>query len=357
MKKLWIHSVFAVICLAHALPAPARHWEEVSKEKKVHKQYTVSDMDKLEVDNVHGRVHINTWDKNEITVDVTVTAKARSESDAQEILDRVNIVLSDEDAGHRVVCKTVLEHEVNNITHGQMQIDYMINAPKKNALDITNKFGDVYVGDCSGKIRINVSYGALDMQNITGSDDRIKVAFGSAMISSIDHGIFDISYSNLSIDRAGDIEVTNKFGKTDVTSVKNLRLEQKYGNVELGTVGVMRGELNYANVDIDNLQKSGELTLKYCGKAEIRSVGPDVDLLTMEAHYSNLFFHLAEGANLSVDVTARYGNVKASSFSKSMELVREGNKEDWNTTRYRGRAGKGDGRMTIEAHYSNINFK
>jgi hypothetical protein len=177
------------------------------------------------------------------------------------------------------------------------------------------------------------------------------------MINSIDHGIFDISYSNLSIDKAGDIEVTNKFGKTDITSVKNLKLEQKYGNVELSTVGAIGGELNYANLDIEKLQKSCELTLKYCGKAEIHSVGPDVDLLTMEASYSNLSFHFSEGANLSVDATARYGNVKTSALSKTAELVREGNKEDWNTNHYRGRVGKGAGRMSIEARYGNVAFK
>jgi DUF4097 and DUF4098 domain-containing protein YvlB len=358
MKKLWVAIAPAILILIQFSPASAERWEQVAKEKKVHHQYTVQDMDKLEIDNVHGSIHINTWDKNVITVDVTITAKARSESDAQEVLDRISIVnSSNESGGHRIFYRTVLEPTSHNVENSNMTIDYTINAPRRNAIDITNKFGDVYLGDFSGKMRMDVSYGALDLQTVSGNDNRIKVAFGSAMISSIEAGIFEISYSNLTIDKAGDIDVTNKFGKTDVASATTLKIDQHYGNVELGAVGAISGYINYADIAIDNLKKSFDLTLKYCGRADVKSVGPNVDLVKMEAQYSNMDFRFAEGANLSMDITTTYSTVKKGAFSKSLELTSSGNKEDWKTEHYRGKIGSGAGNMTIEAHYSNINFK
>ena len=156
-----------------------------TKEKKTHSQYSVHDGDRLEISNTYGKVHINTWDKNEITIDIVVTAKARKESDAQEILDRISFVMSDPGgSGHTVSCKTVLASQKHNVQESSMQIDYTINAPKRNAIDITNKYGDVFLADFSGKMRMNVSYGGLNMQAITGGDKRVKVAFGSASVSS-----------------------------------------------------------------------------------------------------------------------------------------------------------------------------
>ncbi len=145
----------------------AEERDMVTKEKKTHNEYKVQDMDRLMIENMYGKVHINTWDKNEITIDISVTVKARTEADAQTVLDRISFVMSsNEEGGHKVFCKTVLEPMRHNIQNSEMTIDYTINAPKKNAIDITNKYGDVYLGDFSGKMRMNVSYGGLDMQAI-----------------------------------------------------------------------------------------------------------------------------------------------------------------------------------------------
>src|SRR5581483_7968577 len=117
-------------------------------------------MDKLVIDNIYGHVHINTWDKNEITIDISVTAKARTEDEAQEVLDRISFVMSSSDeGGHKVFCKTVLGPQRHNISESSMEINYTINTPKRNPIDITNKYGDVYLGDFMGKMRMNVSYG------------------------------------------------------------------------------------------------------------------------------------------------------------------------------------------------------
>ena len=356
MKNLLIITI-AFICIQ--IPATNAFagslWGSV-KEKKEHKQYTVHDGEKLFIDNMYGKVHINTWDKNEVTIDITVTAKARTDGDAQEILNRISFSASGDEGGRAVFCKTVLAPQKHNIEESSMQIDYVVNMPKKNELEVTNKYGDVFLADFAGKLKMYVSYGGLDMQTITGSDKRIKVAFGSASVSSIESGIFDIAYSSLTINDAGDIDVTNKYGNSEITEVQNLKIDQKYGNIEMGTVGRVDGNADYTNVEIGNLQKSANLVMKYCGKANIKSVGPGIEQLDLDVHYSNLFCHFAEGASLSADITGSYGSVKKSSGAGSIELT-DLNPNGTGSLHYKMKVGGGSGNMVINAHYSNVNFK
>ncbi len=357
MRKLMIVAIVFVCTLLQTFEAFAWTDKRVEKEKKVHNQYTVREGEKLVIDNMYGKVHINTWDKNEITIDITVTAKAKTEDEAQEILDRISFVASgDEDGGRQVYCKTVLAPQKHNIQESSMQIDYTINTPKKNAIDITNKYGDVFLADFMGKMRMNVSYGGLDIRAIHGGDKRIKVAFGSAIVGSVESGTFDISYSNLTIDDAGDIDVTNKYGNSDITEVQNLKVDQKYGNIEIGSVGSVTGNIDYTNFEIGDLKKSADLALKYCGKANIKSVGPGVEQLNIGAHYSSLSCHFAEGASLSADVATSYSSIKKAASFGPIELV-DLNSNNANSQHYKIKIGAGKGSMTIDAHYSNINFK
>ena len=357
MIRIRVIALLAWIMLIQVPEASAKKWDPVSKQKKVHHEYKVQDMDRLDVDNMYGKVHINTWDKNEVTVDITVTAKARTDGEAQEVLDRIDFVISgNEDGGHRISYKTILGNMRHNIQNSEMTIDYTINAPKRNALDITNKYGDVYLGDFMGKMRMDVSYGALDLQNITGSGKKIKVAFGSASVASIETGIFDISYSNLTIDKAIDIDVTNKFGNTDITSVQNLKVEQMYGSISVASVNQVSGMIDYANLEVDQLNKSADLALKYCGKADFKSISDKADLLELDAHYSSIFCHLAENSNMAIDISTSYSSVKRIGAGRALDIQNR-DPDDNNGGRYMGKTGHGDGKLNIHAHYSNVEFK
>ncbi len=355
MKQLTNIAVIAVLLLWNAFAAGARTHELVEQEKKYSGHYNVNGAERLVIDNVHGNVHINTWDKNEITVDVTVKAKGRTETEAKEILDRISIVMSsNENGGHEVFCKTVLEPIRSSIHNSEMSINYVVNMPAKNAVDVTDKFGDVYLGDCSGRVRMNVSYGALNMQRISGSDNKIRVAFGSAMVDRVEKGTFDISYSSLTLDNADNVDITNKFGSTHIGSVHDLTMNQKYGSIDIGSVDRVSGTVDYANFEAGNLEKSAELTAKYCGRVDFKSVNAGVELMDIKIHYSNMACRLAEGVNLAVDVTTSYSAFKRGSrFPDFAETSgRSGSSEH-----YRGRIGKGTGTMQIDAHYSDIGLK
>ena len=54
----------------------------VEKKKTYTKSYTVSNNDKISFNNQFGELKINTWDKNEVNVTVTITAEASTDEKA-----------------------------------------------------------------------------------------------------------------------------------------------------------------------------------------------------------------------------------------------------------------------------------
>ena len=204
---------------------------------------------------------------------------------------------------------------------------------------------------------MTVSYGALDMKNITGKDKSVTVSFGSIMTSFIETGMFDVSYSNITIDKAQDIEVSNKYGKLNIEDIQNLKLDQKYGDVELGTVSAITGNIDYANLTIDNLLKGADLFAKYSGKIDLRSIGANVDLLNINVQYSTVACHFAEGANLSVDVITSYSNIKKEATYRGFDMTVLNLNEHGNAGHYKVKVGKGEQNAMINARYSNINLK
>src|SRR6476469_8111073 len=73
-----------------------REEPKFKKTKSYTKSYNLSNSDKVSLSNQFGEMKLNTWDKNEVKVDVTIIGKADEEARAQEILDRISIVDSKE---------------------------------------------------------------------------------------------------------------------------------------------------------------------------------------------------------------------------------------------------------------------
>src|SRR6478752_4980106 len=63
----------------------------IEKTKSYSKSYNISNKDKINIENSFGEMKLITWAKNEIKVDVTITAKGGTEERAQQILDHISI--------------------------------------------------------------------------------------------------------------------------------------------------------------------------------------------------------------------------------------------------------------------------
>src|SRR5437773_1587255 len=82
------------VCLSPAFSQDkhdSKQEPKFKKEKSYSKSYSVSGSDKITLNNQFGEMRLTTWNKNEVKVDVSITAMSDDESRVQQILDRISI--------------------------------------------------------------------------------------------------------------------------------------------------------------------------------------------------------------------------------------------------------------------------
>ncbi|HLZ86187.1 MAG TPA: hypothetical protein VKQ52_03055 [Puia sp.] len=218
--------------------------EDVRKQKMIHRNYAVTADDKLEIDNQFGNVVVSTWDQQEITVDIEISARASTEERAQEIMNRIDV--KDAKDGHSIWFKTKVGeiHNNNNGNRGRndnqrgFYIDYVIHMPATNRLAIENSFGKTEIPAFKALVTLTSKFGSL----VTGkldNVDQIDVEFGRAYIASVTNGKVAFKFNKESrigkVD--GNVKITSEFSQNVqfivANDIQELAIFESYSGVRV----------------------------------------------------------------------------------------------------------------------------
>ncbi len=291
------------------------HFQD-EKTKKFSKSFRLSSGEQLAIENKFGKVHINTWDKPEATVEVVMTARSSSDSKAQSLLDRINIVVSENSAEHEIMIKTQLDN-MSNWGNGKQsfEINYTVNMPRNNPLRIKNSFGDTYVADCNGKADIQCSYGSLKTERLNHTDNYVKVSFGNGRIGYCKSGDIKVSYSDLEVTDGGNLVIESSFSELQIGNLQTTKIKAKYGSVDVGTNGK-----GFKSFDIDGSFSDIDLRIPATMgfDFDIKVSYADLDWDDSEVHYKSVeksgnsktcIGSFGKSSAGNIRVSSRYGDV------------------------------------------------
>jgi hypothetical protein len=327
----------------------------VDREKKIIKSYAVSVNDKLSIENESGAVNINTWEKNEVSVEIIVKSGAKSATKAQELLESVSI--SDTKTAGAIYLKSIFKAGSYRSGKQTLNVDYIVYMPATLQLSVVNKFGNVNLPSFAGHLQVKVSYGNIKAAKLTGPHEkRIEVGFGSASIEELDNAFLESKYSKVNIEFVGKAEIMNSFGKTKIMEANNLRITQKYGDLELRKVNTLVGNIEFSNVDLDYLGKSADLHLKYASNADLGVISSSVELLKINASFSTVYLKFDDTANQDFEAHLKYGDIKLNN-QYMKEYVKNTNQHN-SSSDYKGKIGKGGkGNLLINSNYTTVHIR
>jgi len=277
----------------------------VEKKKTYTKSYNVNNSEKISLTNQFGEMQINTWDKNEVKVTVTITAEAKTDERAKSILD--NISIEDGKSGDGVFFKTKLDknNKDQQWSKGEKQgfhIDYVVYVPARNPLQAKNEFGPMTIGDYAGEVTLESKFGSLT----TGKLNNVK-------------------------------KVVIEFGKGTIGSINNGSLVIKFSKAA-----------------IENLDGSVNAVFEYCDIAKLR-VDNNTKALTVKNSFSNLYLDLSTNISANFDISTNFGDLHNKT---NFEIKEEGDDDDRHgprfNKRYQGKAGSGNTDMKIKSEYGQI---
>ena len=277
---------------------------EFFHERNISKTYAASG-NTLNIDNQFGMVKIVTWDKNEIKVDIHIEASSNNKEMADRMFEKMDV--EDKQDGKNVYFKTIhnkgekKENISCNNCNNTMSVDYTIQLPSNNALNIENSFGGIEVPDYNGPISIESKYGHLTAGKLA---------------------------------KPGDIKV--EFGKADIKSIGNIDLDFKY-----------------STITIDNLSGNCKLNMSFCSYSKI-NLDNTLTGLTVRDSYSSVHLDPAPNLNATYTIQTSYGSV----IDKTdIGIKRTDTPEKYgpnlNKT-YEGKSGSGNVKIDIKSSFGNI---
>jgi hypothetical protein len=303
------------------------------KIKNYSKSYPLDGNDRIKLSNQYGRIIVNTWEKNEVKVDVTVKAEADNDDDAQKLLDGVQI--RDSKDGDQVSFRTSIEPNSNNSwkiwnwggkKNHKLEINYTVYMPAKTDLNVEDSYGAIQLPDLSGRVKINSSYGSVLAQNLSNPSNDIQGSYGSLKAAAIN----------------------------------GARLDYSYGSVDLDECTNIKGVLSYGSFKLGKLKGAADLNLSYMGGFKIDEMATSFKKLDVNSSYSGVSLGVPGGNNFDFDITTTYGGFsyddnKVTITSKNPP---DGSKHIGPTRNYKGHFGKGsaDAQVIIHTTYGGVNF-
>lgn len=332
----------------------------VEKRKAITKIYSVEPKDILQINNQHGHVNVDLWNRNEIKIEISIIAHANTDERAQAYIDGVEI------AEMRNKNKIALRTDISTETSSRngwfdnwswkgsketdsdkqgVEVNYQVYMPKSNPLMVSNKYGNTNVPEFSAPLSIVTAYGNFVSERLSGNEKNINVQYGKANIKQLDEAELKISYSKLNIDKANFIKLANMFG-----------------SVMLDQVNTIEGNLQYSNGKIGTIKENGKIFISYSDGLELRELPNSLKSLDLKCNYTTVKLPVTPDCNVDFDVTVNYANFKYPSDKCTLTV----NPDDENSQKrmgfipqknYKGKIGKGTGtKIVIHSNYGGVKF-
>ncbi len=375
MKVYNYKIILFIICCFATLQSKAAHDKEYTKVIK--KYFDMNADGTLEIQNMHGDIEVNMWDKNEVKFEITISADARSESKADDIFDRIEIDFSTDK--NYIIAET--EYSKNrkwgmtwdwpwnwedaSSPSAKFEIDYVVHVPSQAAIKIENKFGDVSLGEIKQDAEIEMKFGNLKMEDIQGQLD-LTLSHGNISYTNSKKTRINLNHASLRAKKMEDLEIESQFSQIYVDEVGDVRSESRNDRYDIGLAKVIKnhgryddfiiGTLDKADLDgkysdfrIEKLLRNGEFEIDH-GDLIIRNVASNFDEINIKGDHATIDVRL-EGKNYSLDIDAE--NTTVSYPTEGLTVEDEFSDED--KFRLRGQLGNsGKGKIRIRTEYGRV---
>jgi hypothetical protein len=331
--------------------------QEVTKE--FHKEYTAGANTTLEISNRYGDVMIQSWDKDQVIIDVKVTIELPNKERAEKLLSYIDVRFSEGE--NLISAKTVIDDKFNFTGWGgesrRFSIDYNVKMPVETALTLANKYGNTDLDELHGLVNLDIKYGNLTAGKLTRGNakpiSRLNLAYGKG-----------------TIDEAGWLDLTIRYvGSMDITKSQALLLDSKYSKLSLGETSSVVGESKYDNIRIESINNLvlengytevniGVLTKKLnydgsYGSFSIEHVPEGFESLDVETHYMGVKLGIEESASYKLDAKVSYGGLKYNedNFKNQRRIIENNSNEVSGTV---GKEESPSARVNVIASYGSV---
>lgn len=332
--------------------------------QSIKKEYDLNPEGLTAINNAYGTVEVLAWDRDRVRIEVIITVRAMTDSEAQTIFDRIRIDFSNSANEARAVTHISSSSSWwgGSYSKGDFTIDYKVHIPRTGSLQVENKYGDLRVDPFLGNANIEVKYGNFQLDGV-GKDVQATLAYGNGKVVKARDVNLQLSYSKMQLDDVRNLTTTSKYSKTTLLRASTIKASSKYDNFNIGKVRDFTFEGNYNNlfledaetvslfskytdIRIEKLSQRGQFDMQYGGATMhlLKGFGD----LQLNGRYTNFKLSVDEDSSYQLEASGSYSGI---SYPPAMTVTTQS--EDGQRLRVEAYTGTQHARSIIRA---NLNY-
>jgi hypothetical protein len=352
-----------ILALIVSVPSQGQSFNE---NRTFNKSFHVNREMSLEVTNKYGTIHITPWNKDSVSLRVEVDANSSNLDRLHKMFNGININITGSSFQIRAESEfnqniDILFETFKGMTNkiipseSRLQINYFINAPEYLDMQISNKYGDVYMENNTGKFSLSLSNGNFKANSLNESN-QLELTFCDATINSIKKGYINSSFSDVEIGESQDIKITSISSRFDLKKAGKFDAESRRDKFYIGTVSEVRGDSYFTDYRINELEKVIDVVTKY-GSLNADDIQKGLDFINISSSYSDISLTFDPSASYNVDI--RHINAFLVLPDKNTEIEKKTVNEDKKEYMTFGTVGRNPGKVkvSIDATRGNIYLK
>ena len=286
--------------------------QSYTENKDVVKRFKVYPNSTLDITNKYGKIEMVNWDKDSIMIETYLRIQTNSASRMSKLRNTIDFDFSV--TNHYIVAKTVFKTSGNSIVVGiknlaeslvyngdEVRIDYVVTIPKNINIRINNKYGDVYVDDINGDIRIIVANGGFKANNLTGNVN-IDLSFGDGTLNRMDKGHLGLLYEDFTLKEANQLNLDSKSSKINIENIESLKVQSRRDKLQLGNVKFLTGATDFSDIWVNSLSEEMNLNMKF-GSISADNIRKGFSFVNINSELTDLSLFFERGSMFQFDIT------------------------------------------------------
>lgn len=275
-------------------------------EKEITESFLVKQGTEFNINNKYGDIDIHNWQKDSIFIKVKITIETTSEEKAKLLFTNIDININK--SGNTINAETQISQKFK--TGKKFSIDYEIFMPDYIKLDVTNKFGNIFIQSVKEQANINLSYGSLKAEQLLYPEEKpvstINLSYAKATIDECNKTKLTLKYSKMNIGTSKTLIVVSRYSKLHLDNNESVIADSKYDAFNIVNTNSFRVSMGqYSDFRIENVHRILELNLRY-GNCKIDNVSKNFESIKVDNQYVASRIAIEEGASYTLEAETKY---------------------------------------------------
>ncbi|PIB37309.1 hypothetical protein BFP72_18780 [Reichenbachiella sp. 5M10] len=298
--------------------------------KTIHRAFVLKEHSAVELSNKYGQVIVNTWDADSAVIRVEISGYGKSGDSMDKLINRVDVdfdhfgsVLSAEtifDRNSSVVSQmwnSISDYSKNLVSKNKISVDYEVFIPRKCKLDVTNRYGDLFVDQFWGDARIDVSHGDLQIHELRGKS-KVYLSYGKGRFNKLSDAYLELKVAEAYVEEGSILSIESYTSEINLDRAKSVKLNSKNDNLQIGQVMALRGTATFTDIKIDSMSDRVDLTLNY-GACTINHINPNFGSVAVQSKHADINFTFGVGSYFQAEIKGKEDQIYLTNSFRGMD--------------------------------------